>query len=386
VKPPRDPDDFEVEETTDFAASAGPFALYRLSKRSIGTAEAVESIARRWNLSMRAVSFGGRKDRHAATRQLLTIRGGPRSGLRDDRYDLAYLGQAPRAFGPRDIAGNRFVIVLRGLDPARKARIDEALGAVERDGLPNYFDDQRFGSLGESGELVARAWCEGSYERALWLALADRNPHDSSAEREEKQRIREGWKDWTICKATLSRSHRRSIVSYLADHPSDFRGAFERLRRDLRSLYLSAYQSLLWNRILSSWIAEVCRDEAPFRVPLRSGDALFPRSFDPAQRAALDVAIPLPSARTRFDDPALRARVERSLAELGLELGALRVRHGRDSFFSRGERRALVKPAALASEWALDEIHGGREKLVLRFTLPRGSYATLLVKRVTARC
>ena len=32
---------------------------------------------------------------------------------------------------------------------------------------------------------------------------------------------------------------------------------------------------------------------------------------------------------------------------------------------------------------AADELHPGRRKLVLSFDLPRGSYATLIVKRIT---
>src|SRR2546425_8917597 len=34
-------------------------------------------------------------------------------------------------------------------------------------------------------------------------------------------------------------------------HPTDFKGALERLRPELRGLYLSAYQSYLWNRMLA---------------------------------------------------------------------------------------------------------------------------------------
>ena len=42
------PDDFRVQELTSFDCSGGPFAVYRLSKRSIGTPEASVKIGARW--------------------------------------------------------------------------------------------------------------------------------------------------------------------------------------------------------------------------------------------------------------------------------------------------------------------------------------------------
>ncbi len=56
---------------------SGRYTFYRLSKRDLGTIEAVEAICRRWNLSGRRVSYAGLKDRHAATIQYLTIADGP---------------------------------------------------------------------------------------------------------------------------------------------------------------------------------------------------------------------------------------------------------------------------------------------------------------------
>ena len=51
-------------------------------------------------------------------------------------------------------------------------------------------------------------------------------------------------------------------------------------------------------------------------------------------------------------------------------------------FFSRGERAALCIPAALEAVFGDDERHAGHLKLALAFEMPRGSYATLVVKAV----
>jgi tRNA pseudouridine13 synthase len=381
VKIKRRPEDFEVEELTRFTPSSGPFALYTLTKRSIGTPEALEAVAQRWNFPRENISFGGLKDRHAQTTQWITIRGGLRRGLKQTNLELKYMGQAPRPFGPKDIEGTRFRIVLRDYTRDGEKAATAALDELTRDPLPNYFDDQRFGSLGESGEFVGRAWCEGNYERAVWLALADENEHDRPEDREEKKILREKWGDWPACKAALGRSHRRSIVTFLDDRPGDFKGALARIHADMRGLYLSAFQSFLWNRVLAGVIKETCRTTYP--VELKSGQVFFFRSLDDATRKTLaSTVIPLPSARARVEDPAMLARIGASLKEVGLDLKTIRIRHPRENFFSRGERAATFRPAGLASEWSADELYPGRSKLALRFDLPRGSYATILVKRI----
>ena len=376
MKIKRQPQDFVVEELTRFQPSSGPFALYALTKQSLGTPEALDAVAKRWNLPRESISFGGLKDRHAQTTQWITIRGGLRRGLKQTNLELKYVGQAPRPFGPKDIEGNRFRIVLRDFSRDGEKTAKEALGELSRHPLPNYFDDQRFGSLGASGEYVGRAWCEGNYERAVWLALAEENEHDRPEDRSEKKILRDEWGNWAACKAKLARSHRRSLVTFLADRPGDFKGALARINADLRGLYLSAFQSFLWNRVLSRMIQDSCPDHFP--VELKSGRVFFFRSLD----RPLDV-IPLPSARARFESDSMRRRVEDALKEIGLELKALKIRHPRENFFSRGERAATFRPAGLASEWGSDDLYPGRSKLALRFDLPRGSYATIVVKRIT---
>ncbi len=67
----------------------------------------------------------------------------------------------------------------------------------------------------------------------------------------------------------------------------------------------------------------------------------------------------------------------------GLTLAELKVKGMQKPFFSKGDRRGCVRPENLSSESGDDELNKGRRKLTLRFDLPRGSYATMLVKRVS---
>lgn len=379
------PEDFRVEELTDVAPADGPFALYRLTKRWLGTPEAVAAILQCWGIERERISYGGLKDFHAVTQQQLTIERGPQRDLHQSRFDLNYLGQVARPFQTDDVAGNGFHIVLRDLDQAATAACQTALASLTAPGIPNYFDDQRFGSVGSSGQFIAEAWCRGDHERALWLALADPNDHDNPAQRDEKSLLRTHWGDWSACQDQLIHPDCLRVVDFLAARPSDFRSAMARLPIDLRSLYVAAFQSHLWNRLLDRYLRTEFRSEQLGELPLRLGRVAFPHHLDEAQAAALaGCELPLPSARLKPEPGPVRDLLDETLREFDIELRQIRIKYPRDTFFSKGYRRAVFVPHELSHTMEPDELYGGRQKLSVSFRLSRGSYATLLVKRLEA--
>lgn len=376
-------EDFVVREVSDFPLGSGPFAVYRLDKSGIGTPEAVAEILKVWNLPRRAVGYGGLKDRHATTTQTITLFKGPQRSLEQRGFLLEYLGQAPREFHAKDIIANRFEITLRDLQDSAASRLESLLPAVGA-GVPNYFDDQRFGSLGESGQFIAQPWCLGDYERALYLAIAEANVHDRPREREQKSLLRKFWGDWIECKQRLDRSHRRSIVTYLVDHPSDFRRALALLRSDLRSIALAAFQSYLWNEVVSQWLQLNLPPGTWITRPGAAGQLTFWSEVSPAVSERLaDLEIPLPSARQRHWPQDIEPLLTRILEPLGMQPHQIRVKYPRDTFFSKGSRRVLLRPEGLTWQRDADELAAGRHKMVLQFTLPRGAYATMVIKCLT---
>ncbi len=343
------PEDFRVEELTDAQTSgSGRYTFYRLSKRDLGTIEAVEAICRRWNLSGRRVSYAGLKDRHAATVQYLTIADGPAHEMSTPRFELEPLGRLGQPYSSRQLLGNRFEMVLRDLDADELDRATHEIEDIPRVGLPNYFDDQRFGSVGFAGEFIAQAWLLGDHERALKLAMAEANPFDRSAVKAEKAILRDHWGDWVEAKRLLPRSSARSIVTYLVDHPVDFRGAFARLRRDLRMLYFSAFQSHLWNLLLAGRLEAEAGPGELVPVDLKVGTFPFPRRMEPERVQALrPLSLPLPCAGRR----SLPEDSDRSSSGCSrpsrLGWSDLRIKHLKDIFFSKGSRACLFFPGHL---------------------------------------
>lgn len=380
------PEDFRVEERTDaVAGGSGDFALYRLDKTGWTTPDALAAVRRRWQLDSRRLSYGGLKDRHAVTSQHFTVFRGPKRDLTHERITATYLGQREEPFTAGDIKANRFTLVLRAMTGDGVTRAEAALREVADAGLPNYFDDQRFGSVGEPAEFVAKEMVFGRFERALWLALAAPYEFDRADAKREKATLIELWGKWPECQARLPKGHARSLVSYLAAHPTDFKGAVARLRPELQGLYLSAYQSYLWNKMLAAWLTSTLGPANLTAVELKLGPAPAPVRVPEEHRAAWEsLTLPLPSARVKPEPGAAwLPTIEEVLKAEGLTLPELKVKGMQKPFFSKGDRPACVRAENLSHTTDADEMNKGKRKLVFHFDLPRGCYATMLVKRVT---
>lgn len=386
MKVKRRREDFIVREISNFPVQGGAVAVYQLEKSGIGTPEAIQTIQRTWNLSQKDVSYGGLKDRHAITTQTISIYGGPHSDLDEEKFSLRYLGQASTAFQSKDIVANEFEIRLRGLSQ----EVAERMLACAKDpsfAVPNYFDQQRFGSVGASGEFVAHPWCLGNYEKALYLAIAEFNANDPPPEREQKEIVRDHWGDWQACKDRLERSNRRSVITYLVDHPTGYKKAAALISRDMRSLYVSAFQSRLWNEVVSRWIknllANANTDNAR-TVELASpgGTLAFPIGWPSEVRQRVEnVQVALPSGRKSNWEPHVRKLLDEVLSEFDMSLHQLRFSHPRDVFFARGLRSVLVSHSDLEALVEADDLgEPGQKALRLQFRISAGQYATMLLK------
>jgi tRNA pseudouridine13 synthase len=108
------------------------------------------------------------------------------------------------------------------------------------------------------------------------------------------------------------------------------------------------------------------------RLPIYHG---LPRDWD------RETAIPLPNHRAAYGEPGLEEAVTQVLEGEGLALNDLKARILKRAYLAKGKRTLLLFPEDLsASEPEPDERYKDRAKLTLNFSLPRGSYATLVVK------
>jgi tRNA pseudouridine13 synthase len=379
-----------VEEEAQVPVSAaGDHAVYRLTKSSWDTFDLLALLARRLGVAPEAVSVGGMKDRHGRTTQLFAVRGlaRPPRGLADRNFTAELAGFTTGPLTARSVRGNRFSVVLRDMSPAEVGAAEANLASLRSFGVPNYYDEQRFGSARHGGGFMGKAIFLGRREEALKLYFLP-SKHDDQKTRRLKKCVTAAWGRWGECLPLAFGQYGR-VLSYLAGHPRAFHKALALIERRFLVFVLNAYQSYLFNEILRRRLAGLAEERGfpTASVPYAFGSFLFPCSYPPPLFEELARAtLPVPGHDSRIAEPAVRAVVDQVLAAEEITLEDLRVRQMQKLSAHGVERRALVLPEDLTDpQVSADDLYPGRRKMAIRFFLPRGSYATLVIKRLACR-
>lgn len=383
------PEDFVVEERARLPlARKGAYALYQVRKRGVTTIEVQARMATTLSIPRSAVCFPTLKDRNSVARQYASIKGTGPAALEGHGYSAQFVGRSSRPLQPRDLQGNYFTLTLRDLDSNEASRIQARLSQVERFGLPNYFDRQRFVSYIPGQGFVGKQILERDVEGALRAYLAQSFKGDPREVRAFKSLAREHWGEWKLLFEAAPRpSNLSSVLTFLKDHPADFKKALNLVMPRLLSLWLSAYQSFLWNRTAGRYLEGRLGESGVHCFSIEVvGDPLplYRELPDPLRDALSEVKVPLLHHRAAFEDPLVAAEVETILAEEKLTLRDFKARVLKKAYLSKGERGLLLFPQEVV--WLgqeADDRFPGKRKVRLAFFLPPGSYATLVLKALT---
>lgn len=378
------PQDFLVEEISSFVPDpSGRFFVYELEKRSLSTFEALAILARRARLRPAELSAAGLKDKHGATTQLFSAPRALATDTGDERLKLRFVGKCATPLTAASIVGNRFRLVLRALDRARADALAPNAAEIARFGVPNYYDDQRFGGNAHGQGFAARALALGNFEEALRLHLAAPHRKQSLRDKQNRRLARDLWGRWAELHARMHRGPERALVEFLRDNPGRYAEAFERITPSLRTMMVAAYQSLLFNLMLARMLEAA-------GVPLvaarnRGGEIPMHRMLDDATLEQWrELELPLPGGSTRPDDfPAAAPHLAAVLEQQGITLNQLRLSGLSRTRFKAARRRALMFPQDLAVGPPVpDELNPGLLRADVSFALGRGSFATIVAKRL----
>jgi tRNA pseudouridine13 synthase len=156
------PEDFVVDEVPAYpAAGHGGHLFVRFEKRGLTTREAVSLLASALGVNTRDVGVAGQKDKHAVTTQWASFeRVAPEAALALEIPNVRVLAAIPHPHKLRTghVRANRFVLVIREATDIGAAC--EVLAQLQRDGVPNYYGEQRFG-IGERNVVRAFAMLRG---------------------------------------------------------------------------------------------------------------------------------------------------------------------------------------------------------------------------------
>lgn len=157
------PRDFVVEELPLYEFSGeGEHLILLVRKKGLSTNEMIGQIARYLGIKNRDIGYAGLKDKHAMTKQYISIHKQHEEAL--ENFDCEGIKIISKTYHNNKIRighlkGNRFYIKVKKVNPTSAAKIDEALKNIEKFGMPNYFGYQRFGNDGDNhilGEKLAK--------------------------------------------------------------------------------------------------------------------------------------------------------------------------------------------------------------------------------------
>lgn len=316
----------------------GEHLILHIRKKGLSTQEMLKIISEQTGIKMRDIGYAGMKDKQAMTTQYLSVPKKSESTLAHLSHDAIKILETTahkNKLRLGHLKGNRFFIRLKKVLPVESRKITQALSAISESGMPNYFGYQRFGREGD-------------------------NPMQG-----------------------------KEILD----------GVRQQRNKKINRFLISAYQSLLFNQWLSKRI-EISRILGSFSAS-ESAQAL---EWDQAliqeiqQQASFFKLLPgekmhhYPLGKV-YELQDLKAEAERYAKKESVPAGMLSGKRVRVAEGLAGKVEAAFTDSAITESgdrrlaWVFpQEIEGNyREEnahFELNFTLPKGSYATVLIESI----
>src|SRR3954466_1719591 len=358
-----------------------------MDKQKVSTLQALERISKDFAVRRRNLSVCGLKDKQGRTEQLVGVTGGALGDsevVQSGDLRLKLIGRTAQPLTSANISANRFEVTIRDLSPAEAGRVPESVAEVQRAGVVNYFDSQRFGFLKHGQGFLAKDLVRGRWEAALKAFLATPSELDRSDDAKVKAFWRDHWGEWQLRAPQDAGKRYAPVLRRLREDPKDFRGAFLHIDRRIRAMAMFELQSFVWNEGAKRYLGARVPSSEMIGLRYQAGALVFPRALPRALRDELwSAGFPLLAPDSTFEDDQVREAALGALRLQQLRLEDLRVPETPQLFFKHEERPLFVVPGKLrVNEPRPDELNRGRLKVNLSFTLPPGAYATLVVRRV----
>jgi tRNA pseudouridine13 synthase len=379
------PTDFVVEEIPNFAMSAetDEHTVFLLEKQQVDTFDAIRRIAQRLRISLFEIGYAGLKDKHALSRQYVSI---PTKynvqGLKMESMSLTYVGYVRKKINIGNLVGNRFMITVRDVGEAELDDIYGKAAEIPLSGVPNYFDSQRFGSVIDQG-FIGKYIVRKQYESAVKQYLTAYQKSESKKSKDEKRKILSCWYDLSKVRVN-NKAFALVIKEYL--QTKSWLAAYCKIPAHLREMFVNAYQSYLWNECVKEILKEGVEKKKLYSVEYAIGALLFYTNLTKLERENIPQTFHTISETMLFSEGEQRI-VSHVLAKENLSLGDFAIENETGNFFKTRAREILLIPEGFTiSEPQRDEVNSNpnriRHKIQVSFSLPKGSYATLVTKRL----
>ncbi len=333
------PEDFIVNEVPSVELKqSGDYIYFWLTKKNYTTHDAVQRVADALKIPAKRIGYAGAKDRNAVTKQLISVHKVRRErveGLKLKDIQLEFYGSGEKPISLGDLVENKFEIVVRDVSEKDVRHFEhEVHGEIE---IVNYFDEQRFS---EDNISIGRALVKKDFRKAAQLI------------------------------ASGDGDYNRAVLDYLSENATDFVGGLRLVPRKILLLLLHSYQSWLWNELVAAYVLDTVSEFSLVHYT----HGTFALHHEPLKNRK----IPIIGFGTEIEGE-LKKYSEDLLAREKITPRDFVIREIPELSAEGGERELLVRTAGFKYTVGEDR---DKKKVTLSFSLPKGSYATIVVRRL----
>lgn len=242
----KSPDTFIVKEGLLPNFDGGKYFYYVLEKEGLSTPSAVNLIEKTSNAR---IFYSGLKDANSHSFQWVCSEK-ELVEPKDKRIQLRFAGNSSKRIYVGLHTHNFFEVRIEQVAQDEKKLLKKAGKIV----YPNYFDDQRFD---ENSLTLGKALFENDFEKALKAILSEKSPYDSAASKKIKSFIESNWGDWkTLANSQTIPENKRKVFNFLFENPLDFKQALLLCNKRQLSIACRAIQANHFNEALLQQISK----------------------------------------------------------------------------------------------------------------------------------
>ncbi len=403
----------EINEDRDnptYLSNKDNYTTFNLVKVNRTTFNAINELKQALKISRRIISYSGLKDKHSISVQKVSIRGDFIAQLSNlNLKDIFIRDIAPTKKRVRigSNRGNNFTITLRKIPPKKdlEQQVKQLLGKLKEVGFPNYFGLQRFGTYRPNSHLISLNLLEGNYEKAVreFVSTLYSSESDDLSECRAKmgtvlnngKKLREAYKNFP-----KGLTYECNLIEHLIRYPGDYKGAMQNLSDDIVNLVINAFQSFIFNKL----ITERVREGIPLFKPV-NGDVIsilddvngletnalytYGHHYDSFLDEALKlnraaIVAPIIGYDTDLNDfPLMKRLFKIILREENIDPQIYDSEHLKKYNLKGTFRSIQAKPIGLKLlDYGEDEVYDNRKKVKFEFSLNKGTYATMHLREL----